>query len=140
MARPGPWAATQRPTSAIERTRVLVIPRRRRELERSPVPQPAQVGEPRGARRGILGVQAALSLRMRNTAFEDEALYLSAGHLEMAHWVHGAALQGDYATYFSGAPVLYPVLGAMADSAGGLAAARRSAWPRCWPPRGCCTR
>ena len=72
----------------------------------------------------IMIVQAALTLRMHNTAFEDEALYLYAGHLEIAHWLHGAALQGDYASYFSGAPVLYPVLGALADSVGGLAAAR----------------
>jgi hypothetical protein len=78
--------------------------------------------------RGILAVvlcaQAALSLRMSNTAFEDEALYLYSGHLEIAHWLHGAALQGNYPSYFSGAPALYPVLGALADSVGGLAAAR----------------
>jgi hypothetical protein len=72
----------------------------------------------------ILVMQALLTLRMNNTAFEDEALYLYVGHLEIAHWLHGAALQGDYPSYFSGAPVLYPVLGAAADSVGGLAAAR----------------
>ncbi|HTU07844.1 MAG TPA: glycosyltransferase family 39 protein [Trebonia sp.] len=72
----------------------------------------------------IMVMQAALTLRMRNTAFEDEALYLYVGHLEIAHWLHGAALQGDYPSYFSGAPVLYPVLGALADSIGGLTAAR----------------
>jgi len=72
----------------------------------------------------ILCVQAALTLRMHNTAFEDEALYLYSGHLEIAYWLHGAALQGNYASYFSGAPVLYPVLGAAADSIGGLGAAR----------------
>ncbi len=72
----------------------------------------------------ILLTQAVLTLRMNNTAFEDEALYLYVGHLEIAHWLHGAALQGDYPSYFSGAPVLYPVLGAVADSIGGLAAAR----------------
>ena len=72
----------------------------------------------------ILCVQAALSLRMSNTAFEDEALYLYSGHLEISHLLHGAPLQGDYASYFSGAPVLYPVLGALADDVGGLAAAR----------------
>jgi 4-amino-4-deoxy-L-arabinose transferase-like glycosyltransferase len=44
--------------------------------------------------------------------------------MEIAHWLHGAALQGNYPSYFSGAPVLYPVLGAVADSVGGLAAAR----------------
>ena len=31
---------------------------------------------------------------------------------------------GYYQTYFLGAPVLYPILGAIADSIGGLAAAR----------------
>ena len=72
----------------------------------------------------IMCVQAALTLRMSNTAFEDEALYLYTGHLEIAHLLHGAALQGNYASYFSGAPVLYPVLGALADDVGGLAAAR----------------
>ena len=72
----------------------------------------------------IMLLQAALTLRMSNTAFEDEGLYLYVGHLEIRHFLHGAALQGDYPSYFSGAPVLYPVLGALADSIGGLAAAR----------------
>jgi 4-amino-4-deoxy-L-arabinose transferase-like glycosyltransferase len=72
----------------------------------------------------ILLMQMVLTLRMNNSAFEDEALYLYVGHLEIAHWLHGAALQGDYPSYFSGAPVLYPVLGAVADSVGGLVAAR----------------
>ena len=72
----------------------------------------------------IMALQAALTLRMSNTAFEDEGLYLYVGHLEIRHFLHGAALQGDYPSYFSGAPVLYPVLGALADSIGGLAAAR----------------
>jgi hypothetical protein len=72
----------------------------------------------------ILCVQAALTLRMHNTAFEDEALYLYSGHMEISHWLYGAALQGNYPSYFSGAPVLYPVLGAAADNLGGLAAAR----------------
>ena len=29
--------------------------------------------------------------------------------MELEHLLHGAALQGSYASYFSGAPVLYPV-------------------------------
>jgi hypothetical protein len=90
-------------------------------------------GAPRPARRTwvslgvlvlIMVLQALLTLRMTNTAFEDEGLYLYVGHLEIRHFLHGAALQGDYPSYFSGAPVLYPVLGALADSIGGLAAAR----------------
>ena len=72
----------------------------------------------------ILCMQAVLSLRMHNSAFEDEALYLYSGRLEVAHLLHGAPLQGNFAAYFSGAPVLYPVLGAAANAAGGLAAAR----------------
>ena len=58
-----------------------------------------------------------------NTAFQDEALYLWAGRLEWAHWLHGAQLP-VFATWFSGSPVIYPPLGALADSIGGLAAAR----------------
>jgi 4-amino-4-deoxy-L-arabinose transferase-like glycosyltransferase len=72
----------------------------------------------------IMVTQAALTLRMHNTAFEDEALYLYVGHLEISHWLHGTALQGNYPSYFSGSPVLYPVLGALFDSIGGLTAAR----------------
>jgi 4-amino-4-deoxy-L-arabinose transferase-like glycosyltransferase len=73
----------------------------------------------------ILAVQAALSLRLvwANTAFQDEALYLWGGHLELAHLLHGAPVPG-FQTYFSGAPVFYPVLAALADNVGGLAAAR----------------
>ncbi len=73
----------------------------------------------------VLLVQAALSVRLlwSNTAFQDEALYLRAGHLEWAHWLHGAPIP-DFPAYFSGAPVLYPPLGALADGAGGLTAAR----------------
>ena len=73
---------------------------------------------------GILLMQAVLSLRLHNTAFEDEAQYLYAGRLEIAHLFHGAPLPINFASYFSGAPVLYPVLGAAANDVGGLAAAR----------------
>ena len=73
----------------------------------------------------VLAIQAGLSLRLvwSNTAYQDEALYLWAGRLEWAHWLHGAAVP-DFATYFSGAPALYPALAALASSIGGLAAAR----------------
>jgi 4-amino-4-deoxy-L-arabinose transferase-like glycosyltransferase len=77
----------------------------------------------------ILAVQAALSVRLvwSNTAFMDEALYLWAGHLEIAHWVNGTRMPTSipaFSTYFSGAPVIYPPLGAIADAYGGLAGAR----------------
>jgi Dolichyl-phosphate-mannose-protein mannosyltransferase len=73
----------------------------------------------------VLAAQAALSAGMlrTTTAFGDEALYLSAGHLEWSHWLHGTAIP-QYPTWFSGAPVLYPPAGAVADSLGGLTAAR----------------
>jgi hypothetical protein len=73
----------------------------------------------------VLAVQAALSLRLvrADTAFEDEATYLWAGHLQWAHWLHGTPIP-PFSTYFSGAPVIYPPIGALADSIGGLTAAR----------------
>jgi len=73
----------------------------------------------------VLAVQAALSVRLlhADTAFQDEALYLWAGHLQWAHWLHGTPTP-PFPYYFSGAPVIYPPLGALADSIGGLAAAR----------------
>jgi len=73
----------------------------------------------------VLAVQAALSASLvrDKTAFGDEALYLSAGHLEWSHWLHGTQIPA-YQTWFSGAPVSYPPIGAIADSLGGLTAAR----------------
>jgi hypothetical protein len=73
----------------------------------------------------ILLVQALLSLRLiwSNTAFQDEALYLWAGHRVWSHWLYGAPVPG-FSSYFSGAPVVYPPLGAVVDTYGGLAGAR----------------
>jgi hypothetical protein len=73
----------------------------------------------------VLAAQAVLSLRLiwSNTAFQDEALYLRAGHLEWARWLHHAPIP-NFPAYFSGAPVIYPPLGALADDVGGLVAAR----------------
>lgn len=71
----------------------------------------------------VLSVQAALSLSLvwSNTAFGDEANYLWQGHLEWAHWLHGSAIP---AFHDSGAQEIYPPLGALAESIGGLAGAR----------------
>ncbi len=73
----------------------------------------------------VLAIQAALSLLLvrADTAFEDEAAYLWAGHLEWAHVLHGIPLP-QFPSYFSGAPVIYPPIGALADSVGGLTGAR----------------
>jgi Dolichyl-phosphate-mannose-protein mannosyltransferase len=73
----------------------------------------------------VLAVQAGLSLRLvrANTAFQDEAAYLWAGHLQWAHWLHGAPVP-PFSSYFSGSPAIYPPLGALADAIGNLTAAR----------------
>jgi hypothetical protein len=107
-------------------------------VERPPVTPPRQSAVQRSNRNGhrfahtpellliaILTLQAVLSLRLvwSNTAFLDEATYLYGGHVEIAHWLHGTPLP-PLATYFSGAPVIYPPLAALAASIGGLAAAR----------------
>jgi hypothetical protein len=73
----------------------------------------------------VLIVQALLSLRLvrADTAFQDEAAYLWAGHLEVAHWLHGTVIP-PFSSYLSGAPVIYPPLAAVADNVGGLVAVR----------------
>ncbi|GAA1950275.1 ArnT family glycosyltransferase [Kitasatospora viridis] len=72
----------------------------------------------------ILLVQCALAYRLANTAFEDEALYIYAGHRELGHLLHGVPVGDTYASYFSGIPVLYPVAAAVIDSALGLGGVR----------------
>jgi len=97
-----------------------------------PQARPGRLGSAPKARRFtvpallvILLIQAVLSLRLvrANTAFQDEGLYLWAGHLELAHLLHGTPVP-PFAVYFSGAPVIYPPLGALADGIGGLVLAR----------------
>ncbi|GAB2698627.1 glycosyltransferase family 39 protein [Kitasatospora kifunensis] len=73
---------------------------------------------------GLLMLQAALSWRLDNSAFQDESLYLYAGHRELAQLLHHTPTFDNYSAYFSGAPFLYPVLGALADHVAGLAGAR----------------
>ncbi len=66
----------------------------------------------------VLVVQAAGSLRLlrADTAFQDEALYLWAGHMEWSHWLHGTTMP-LFPTFFSGA----------------RCCTRRSArWPTAW--------
>lgn len=78
----------------------------------------------RGVLLCILLVQAGLSLRLTGTAFQDEALYIAAGHYELANLLHGTKLPVDFAAYFSGHPKLYPVLAGAVDSYFGLAGVR----------------
>lgn len=67
----------------------------------------------------VLAYGVALAVRLRNTAFIDEALYINAGNAYLDHWVNGRPL-GDAGAFFSGMPALYPVLAALLDSVGGL--------------------
>ncbi len=76
----------------------------------------------------ILIVQAALTWRLNDIIFDDEALYLQGGHVVIEHLLHGGnATAGElssFGSYFSGAPNAYPVVGAALDSVGGLDLAR----------------
>jgi 4-amino-4-deoxy-L-arabinose transferase-like glycosyltransferase len=74
----------------------------------------------------ICALQVALAVRhgLNANAFEDEGLYVYTGHRMIEHILHGTFLPEYPGAFFSGAPGLYPVLAAMADSVGGLEAAR----------------
>jgi len=73
----------------------------------------------------ILLVQAVSSLiALRNTAFQDEALYLLAGRQIFLSWLGKTPYLEPYGLYFSGYPSFYPVIGGGLDSLGGLEAAR----------------
>jgi hypothetical protein len=70
-------------------------------------------------------MQAMVSLvTLRNTAFQDEGLYLYAGRQIIRHWAGGPAPLDHYAYYFSGYPYIYPVIGGALDRLGGLELAR----------------
>jgi hypothetical protein len=73
----------------------------------------------------ILCGQALLTARLIHvsTASGDEGRYIYAGHQLIHEIFHGGG-SPYYETYFSGAPVIYPVLAAMADHLGGLVAVR----------------
>lgn len=74
----------------------------------------------------MCAVSSVLSLRpgSNTTAFQDEGLYLFMGHRMIEHITEGADVTEYPGAYFSGAPGAFPILGALADSAGGLEAAR----------------
>jgi hypothetical protein len=70
-------------------------------------------------------MQAVISVvLLRNTAFQDEALYLYAGNNIVGHWFGGPAPLENYANYFSGYPLVYPMIGGFLYREGGLELAR----------------
>lgn len=73
----------------------------------------------------VLALQAlVMEVTLRNTAFQDEALYLYAGRQIVRQWMGGPAPLEHYAVYFSGYPGVYPVIGGILDMIGGLELAR----------------
>src|SRR6266480_6578715 len=73
----------------------------------------------------ILLFQAITSLvALRNTAFQDEALYLFAGRQIILSWMGKTTYLEPFGLYFSGYPSFYPVIGGGLDFLGGLEAAR----------------
>ena len=72
----------------------------------------------------VLLLQAVMGLRLRNSAFQDEALYLYYGHWMIDSWLTGVEVSGNPSAWFTGAPQLYPVLAALLDNVGGLELAR----------------
>ncbi|MEV6104408.1 glycosyltransferase family 39 protein [Streptomyces sp. NPDC051940] len=73
----------------------------------------------------ILAAQIALAVRLlsSNGAGLHEAAFLTTGHAELAHWLHGAP-RPDYGSQFFGIPAVSPALAAAADHFGGLTGAR----------------
>ncbi|WP_127358528.1 hypothetical protein [Actinacidiphila soli] len=73
----------------------------------------------------VLLVQGVLSFRLTgaNTAFVDEGTYIYSGYQELAHLVHGDPV-ASYESFFSGSPLLYPVVVALSDIVGGLRGTR----------------
>ena len=78
------------------------------------------------AQRDRAGLRAEISLRVKanSNPFQDEGLYLFMGHRMIDHIVSGVHLSEYPGSYFSGAPGLYPVVGAIADSVAGVQGAR----------------
>lgn len=69
----------------------------------------------------ILVFQALIAWTLlRNTAFQDEALYIYAGEQIWQHWLHGLPVLSNYSYYFSGNPYVYPIIAGPLDMLGGL--------------------
>lgn len=68
----------------------------------------------------VLLIQAAATLRLSNTIYRDEGLYIWSGYRIIENWLHGTPLVDEPVRYFSGAPALYPVIASLLDRVGGL--------------------
>lgn len=74
----------------------------------------------------IMAAQVALTSRLMTSVgsdHSDEAIYIYGGHQLIHEMLHGGG-SPYYENWYSGAPVIYPVLAAVADHFGGLVLAR----------------
>ena len=74
----------------------------------------------------ILAVQVILTVRLMPYVggdHADEAIYIYGGHQLIYELLHGGG-SPYYETWYSGAPVVYPIIAALADHFGGLMLAR----------------
>jgi hypothetical protein len=72
----------------------------------------------------ILVLQAIASLSLSNTAFQDEALYLYAGHQVLTQLLGGTHASVEWANGFSGLPYIQPLIASVLAGFGGVEAAR----------------
>lgn len=73
----------------------------------------------------ILSLQSLVALAaLRNSAFQDEALYLYAGRQLLAQYLGGPTVTDPFATYLSGHPDVYPLIAGTLDAIGGVMLAR----------------
>jgi len=85
----------------------------------------------RGRLVAILLSQGIVSLSLRNTAFQDEALYLYAGRQIFSMLMGGPPVVAGYETYFTGLPYLYRCLGGCLIASVAWSWPARSAAPAC---------
>ena len=113
-----------------------------------PVMPVALAGEGGARRRGVpgawpllvvLAVQAALSLRLlrADTASQSEALYLHAGHLEWAHWLHGIPIP-PFPSYFLARRSFTRRSARRRTASAGWPAPGSCPWRSCSAPPSCC--
>ncbi len=72
----------------------------------------------------ILSLESILALSLRNTAFQDEALYLYAGRQFLHALLGGPPVTEPYGQYFAGLPYIHPLIAGILDTIGGIELAR----------------
>lgn len=117
--------ATYSGEGIVTATETVVQPLRRTSHRRASKTWPAQRVLAIVPVVAVLVMQAVMSYRLiyATSASNDEAIYLYSGHQLIHEMWHGGG-SPYYETYFSGAPIIYPVFAAALDHVGGLALVR----------------